>query len=122
MTLKAKIQLASGVDEEVTNVRIIHSRSGGSCTATFCFGSPHFMNEPKEGGSEVRGICLIDEEGELVSRHVEATFKQGQFLNVKAFFEMKSKAECERFSRFMERYSAANNMEFRPPESSNSNT
>ena len=72
--MEAKIQFIKGLDEKVLpNVRLTRSRDGSTGTATFRFKNPNILdkNTAKEG--EITGMYLIDEEGILETRDVNAS-------------------------------------------------
>lgn len=108
--MTAKIQLALGVDEEVSDVRLTRSKDGTSSTATFYFNSPACIQEGSTN-TEITGMFMLDEEGELVTRNVNAKFLNGQPAGIEAVFRMDGEYEWERFMRFMQRYAEANGME-----------
>jgi photosystem II protein len=98
----AEIQFIKGVDEEVVpDVRLTRSKDGSNGRAIFYFDNPKVM---QEGNLEIMGMYLVDEEGELVSREVNAKFVNGQPTAIEAIYAMKSSQAWDRFMRFMERY------------------
>jgi photosystem II protein len=106
----AKIQFSRGVDEDVTpEVRLTRSRSGESGTATFIFVNPKALSQSTT--EDITGMYLIDEEGELITRDVNAKFVNGKPEALEALYLMKSAAEWDRFMRFMERYAEENGLE-----------
>jgi len=107
--MAARIELARGVREEVSNVRMTRSRDGSSSTATFLFDAPNCIatDSPNQ---EILGLFMIDEEGELVSRDVKAKFLNGKSAGIEARYVMRGEAEWERFLRFMNRYAEATGM------------
>ncbi|MBD2105215.1 photosystem II reaction center protein Psb28 [Leptolyngbya sp. FACHB-261] len=108
----ASIQFARGVDEEVTNVRLTRSKDGLRGTATFFFEKPRVMNDADVDNRDITGMWMIDDEGELVTRTVNAKFVNGQPAGVEAIYRMDGSDEWERFMRFMERYAASNDLGF----------
>jgi len=106
----AKIQFSRGVDEDVTpEVRLTRSRSGESGTATFIFVNPKALSQSTT--EDITGMYLIDEEGELITRDVNAKFVNGKPEALEVLYLMKSAAEWDRFMRFMERYAEENGLE-----------
>ncbi|WP_373536658.1 photosystem II reaction center protein Psb28 [Microcoleus sp.] len=107
----AKIQFSRGIDEDVLpEVRLTRSKSGAQGTATFIFANPKALSSTST--QEITGMYMIDEEGEIMTREVNAKFVNGQPAGLEALYLMRSAEEWERFMRFMERYSAANGLGF----------
>lgn len=107
----ARIQFSRGVDEEVVpDVSLTRARDGSNGKAIFYFQNPNALS----GSSmeSITGMYLVDEEGELVTREVNAKFINGQPEALEATYVMKSPAEWDRFMRFMQRYGEANGLEF----------
>ncbi len=99
----AEIQFSKGVTEEVVpDIKVTRSRTGDTGTATFYFDSPKILSE--DSTDEITGMYLVDEEGEIVSREVKGKFVNGKARAIEAILIMKSRAEWDRFMRFMERY------------------
>ena len=99
----AEIQFSRGITEEVVpDIRVTRSKTGNTGTATFYFQDPKIL--AKDSTSEVTGMYLIDEEGEIVSREVKGKFVNGEARAIEAILIMKSTEEWDRFIRFMDRY------------------
>ncbi|HAN46855.1 MAG TPA: photosystem II reaction center protein Psb28 [Cyanobacteria bacterium UBA8156] len=109
--MKAVIQLARGINEEATDVKITRANDGSSSVATFFFEAPNCLAGDAQNTSEITGMFMIDEEGELVTRNVNGLFANGQSKGIRAIYKMSGEYEWERFLRFMDRYAAANGME-----------
>jgi photosystem II protein len=106
----AKIQFSKGLDETaVPEVQLTRSLTGESGTATFVFTKPQILEQSTE---DITGMYLIDEEGELVTREVNAKFVNGRPEVIEVLYLMKSVAEWDRFMRFMKRYAEAHGLEF----------
>lgn len=106
----ADIQFVQGVNEEIVpDVRLTRSRDGSNGRAIFYFDNPKIV---QEGNLEIMGMYMVDEEGELVSREVNAKFVNGQATAIEAVYVMKSPQEWDRFIRFMERYSESHGLGF----------
>ena len=106
----ATIQFSRGMDESsIPEVRLTRSKSGTQGTATFIFENPKSLIDSTEN---ITGMYMIDEEGEIITREVKAKFINGQPAGLEALYIMKSAEEWERFMRFMERFSGANNLGF----------
>jgi photosystem II 13kDa protein len=111
--MTAKIELARSIEEEATDVKITRSKDGATSTATFYFAEPTCMNEENQtSNNPILGMFMIDEEGELVTRNVNAKFINGKSAGVEAIYKMDGELEWERFMRFMNRYAEANGMGF----------
>ena len=73
---EATIQFFRGADEPVVpEIRLTRSRDGRTGQAYFVFENPEALK--KESITELKGMLLIDEEGELVTREVNARFING---------------------------------------------
>lgn len=106
----AEIQFVRGVNEEIVpDVRLTRSRDGSNGRAVFYFDKPKIV---QESNLEIMGMYMVDEEGELISREVNAKFVNGQATAIEAVYVMKSTQEWDRFIRFMERYSESHGLGF----------
>lgn len=110
--MTAKIQLTRGIDEEVTDVRITRAKDGSNGTATFIFKDPKCTNEANQALTDITGMFLIDEEGEMITRTVNAKFINGKSAGIEAIYIINSPQAWDRFIRFMNRYAEANGMGF----------
>ncbi|WP_019500202.1 photosystem II reaction center protein Psb28 [Pseudanabaena sp. PCC 6802] len=109
--MTARIQLAANIDEEATDVKITRSKDGSTSTATFYFAEPKCMSsENPEQSNNILGMFMIDEEGEIVTRNVNAKFINGKPAGIEAIYRMEGEFAWERFLRFMNRYAEANGM------------
>ena len=111
--MEANIQFIKGVNEKVLpNIRLTRSRDGSTGTATFRFKNPNILdkNTAKEG--EIKGMYLVDEEGVLKTREVNARFINGKPEAIESIYIMKSPEAWDRFMRFMERYGKNNGLVF----------
>lgn len=100
----AIIEFARGVLEVPTSVRLLKSKSSNRSSAIFRF------EEIKADTQNILKMTMIDEEGELVCRDVRGKFVNGEFKAIEVSYEMDTEADWERFQRFMERFSKANDM------------
>jgi len=108
-TIMATLQFYPGVDESVIpKIKITRSRDGSTGTASFVFEKPIALTGDNIDG--ITGLFLVDEEGELCTREVNARFVNGQPFALEAMYIMRSSAEWDRFMRFMDRYAEANDM------------
>lgn len=109
--IMTEIQFSRGITEDaVPDVRLTRSRDGSNGSATFYFQNPKALSQ--DSTDEITGMYLIDEEGELYTREVKATFVNGKPEALEAIYVMKSPAEWDRFMRFMERYAEENDLGF----------
>ena len=111
--MEAKIQFIKGLDEKVLpDVRLTRSRDGSTGTATFRFKNPNILDKTTAKEGEITGMYLIDEEGEIVTRDVNARFVNGKPQGIEAIYIMPEKKNWDRFMRFMERYAEENGLDF----------
>eukprot|EP00871_Galdieria_phlegrea_P000617 jgi/Galph1/1556/GphlegSOOS_G228.1 len=102
----ASIQFISGIDEEeIPSIKLTRSRDGKTGTATFIFINPKIFQKNSMEKGEITGMYLNDEEGQLISREVNAKFINGKPYKIEAIYIIKNNDEWDRFMRFMERYS-----------------
>lgn len=107
----AEIQFSPGVTEPVIpDIRVTRAKDGSNGRATFYFEQPNAL--VGDTPVEITGMYLVDEEGEIVTREVTAKFINGQPEALEAVHVMRSVEEWERFIRFMDRYSAQNELGF----------
>lgn len=108
----AQIQfsLASQPEEVIPDIRITRSPDGTNGMATFTFQNPVALDGDSMG--EISGLYLIDEEGELVSREVNAKFVNGKADAIEATYVIKTLDQWNRFMRFMERYAKEQGLDF----------
>lgn len=105
------IQFISGIDEEaIPEVRLTRSLSGEQGTATFIFENPKALSS--DTTEEITGMYMIDEEGQITTREVKAKFINGEPKALEGVHTMKTKAEWDRFMRFMERYAPEHGLGF----------
>ena len=111
--MEAKIQFIKGLDEKVLpNIRLTRSRDGSTGTATFYFKNPNILSKNTAKKGEITGMYLIDEEGILETRDVNAQFINGKLEAINAIYIMKNPESWSRFMRFMERYGDTNGLVF----------
>jgi photosystem II protein len=111
--MNAVIQFITGIDEEVSaEVRLTRSRDGSTGTATFYFEQPNVLNRNMSQAGEITGMFMIDEEGTLITRDVNARYINGKPQAIEAVYVIKNREAWDRFMRFMERYSSSNNLSF----------
>lgn len=111
--MEAKIQFIKGLDENVLpDVRLTRSRDGSTGTATFCFKNPNIFDKNTTRQGKITGMYLIDQEGTLETRDVNAVFINGKPQTIESIYIMKNSAEWDRFIRFMECYGKTNGLVF----------
>ena len=111
--MEAKIQYIKGIDEKVLpDVRLTRSRDGSTGTATFRFKNPNILDKCTAKQGEITGMFLIDKEGVLETRDVNARFVNGKPEAIESIYIMKNPESWDRFIRFMERYSQTNGLVF----------
>ena len=111
--MEAKIQFIRGFDETVLpDVRLTRSRDGSTGTATFRFKNPNILDKSTVKEGEITGMYLIDDEGILETRDVNAKFINGKPESIESIYIMKSPDDWDRFMRFMERYGETNGLVF----------
>lgn len=109
----AVIQFIQGINEEVIpDVKLTRSRDGNTGTATFRFANPKVLDSEMSTKGTITGMYLIDEEGEIVTRDVNARFVNGKPQGIEAIYIMAEKKNWDRFMRFMERYAEENGLDF----------
>jgi photosystem II protein len=109
--MAAAIQFFRGVDEPVVpDIRLTRSRDGLTGQALFVFEEPEAL--APETMNDITGMFLVDEEGELVTRKVDARFVNGRAAALEATFTWKSLEDFERFMRFAQRYAESHGMGF----------
>ena len=109
--IMAEIQFSRGITETVVpDVRLTRTKNGNNGAAKFYFEKPDALK--KESYKEITGMYLIDEEGELSTRQVQAKFINGQPAALEATYLIESPQDWERFMRFMNRYAEKNGLAF----------
>jgi photosystem II protein len=109
--MAAAIQFFRGVDEPVVpDIRLTRSRDGVTGQALFVFEEPEAL--APETMNDITGMFLVDEEGELVTRKVDARFVNGRAAALEATYTWKSLEDFERFMRFAQRYAESHDMGF----------
>lgn len=109
----AVIQFIKGINETVIpEVKLTRSRDGSTGTATFRFTYPKILEAHMADKGDITGMYLIDEEGELITRDVNAKFINGKPTGIESIYVIKNPHNWDRFMRFMERYAKNNNLSF----------
>jgi photosystem II protein len=118
--MKASIQFIENIDEEViAEVKLTRSRDGSTGTATFLFYQPTILDKNMSQAGEITGMYMVDEEGTIVTRDVNARYINGKPQSIEAVYIMKNREAWDRFMRFMERYSSSNDLTFKKSSSTN---
>jgi len=90
----AEIQFVRGLTEQVVpNVRLTRARDGSSGVATFSFQSPNVFDASTAAKGEITGMFMIDEEGELSTTSVNASFANGKPQSIESTYVMNSPQE-----------------------------
>lgn len=111
--MNAKIQFIRGLNEKVLpNVQLTRSRDGSTGTAKFRFKNPNILDKNTAKDGEITGMYLIDNEGILETRDVNACFINGKPEAIESIYIMQSPEAWDRFMRFMERYGETNGLVF----------
>ena len=105
----AAIQFFRGLNETATpEIRLTRSRDGRTGQALFIFEKPEALE--KETMGDIKGMIMVDEEGELTTRDVRARFVNGKPSALEATYVWKSETDFQRFMRFAERYAKSHGM------------
>ena len=96
--------------------QLTRARDGTNGVAYFTFDRPS-MFDPKETVEEtiqeaITAMRLVDEEGEIKSMDVSASFVNGQPVSLQVTHVMPTAEAWDRFIRFMDRYAAASELGF----------
>jgi len=111
--MTAQIQFIKGLNEKVLpEVKLTRSRDGSTGTATFKFKNPNILDKSTAKEGEITGMYLVDEEGTLETKDVNAKFINGKPQSIESVYIMKSPENWDRFMRFMERYGKSNGLSF----------
>jgi photosystem II protein len=106
----AEIQFVRGINETmVPDVRLTRSADGRTGRAFFRFEDPQVI---KDGNFEILGMYMLDEDGELITRDVNAKFVNGQLKALEVTYTMRSPEEWDRFMLFMNRYAESHGLGF----------
>jgi len=107
----AAIQFFRGVDEPVVpDIRMTRSRDGRTGQAIFVFDQPDALAPESMG--DIGGMYMVDEEGQLVTREVNAKFVNGKPAALEATYTWKTPEDFERFMRFAQRYADSHDLGF----------
>nr|QCI05516.1 photosystem II protein W [Crouania attenuata] len=110
----ATIQFIKGINETIIpEIALTRSRDGNTGTATFKFSNPDIVQPNMQDKGEIQGMYLKDEEGELITKEVNAKFINGKPKHIECIYIIKNPGEWDRFMRFMERYSNDNQLSFK---------
>ena len=111
--MEDKIQFIKVLDEKgLPDIRITWSRNRSTGTSTFRFKNSNILDKSTAKEGEITGMYLIDEEGILETRDVNARFINGKPEAIESIYIMKSPEAWDRFMRFMERYGETNGLVF----------
>ena len=111
--MTAVIQFIQGINEiSIPQVQLTRSPDGSTGTATFLFNNCSILEKQTSSEGEITGMYLIDEEGVLVTKDVNARFINGKPISIEALYIMKNSINWDRFMRFMQRYAKENGLTF----------
>ena len=119
MSLQApSIEFFQGVAEELSNVSLRRNKNTGMRNVLITFESLNALgkfNSFTKGSAQ--NLILVDSEGKIIvtPNSLKMIFggdEGNELKRVECKFEIKSDSHWERFTRFMERYAEANDMEF----------
>jgi len=109
----AYIQFIKGINEKVLpDIRLTRSRDGSTGTATFRFKNANILDKNLSLNGEITGMYMVDNEGILETRDVNACFVNGKPEVIESIYIMKSPEAWDRFMRFMKRYGESNGLVF----------
>lgn len=109
----AIIQFIQGINEtSIPQVKLTRSRDGNTGTATFRFNQPDILQSGMQDKGDITAMYLIDEEGQLLTKDVNAKFINGKPKAIESLYVIKNPSEWDRFMRFMERYSKVHGLTF----------
>ena len=110
---EVKIQFIKELNEKsIPSVRLTRSRDGSTGTAKFRFINANILSKDKSKRGEITGMYLIDEEGVLKTKDINAIFINGKPIGVESLLIIKGNNSWNRFMRFMRRYSTKNKLKF----------
>jgi photosystem II protein len=90
------------------------SRDGRTGQAIFVFDQPEALSPESMG--DIGGMYMVDEEGQLVTREVNAKFVNGKPAALEATYTWKTPEDFERFMRFAQRYADSHDLGFSQKE------
>nr|QJH88375.1 PsbW [Pterocladia lucida] len=109
----ALIQFIQGINETVIpDVKLTRSRDGSTGTATFRFNNPDILRPDMEDKGDITGMYLKDDEGDMITKDVNAKFINGKPEAIEAIYIIKSPRDWDRFMRFMDKYADDNELSF----------
>jgi len=111
--LYGQIQFVKGLEEKVIpKIKLTRAKDGSSGIATFVFDNPNVFDASTSAEGEVTGMFMVDDEGQLSTTDVNARFSNGKPQAIESTYVMTSPESWDRFMRFMESYSEANDLGF----------
>ena len=106
---KVAIQFHQGIDELVIpEIRLSRNRDGRNGQAIFSFKSPEALGS--ENYKDIKGMFLLDEEGQISTRDVNIVVTNGKKTAIKATYKWNTDNDFDRFMRFAQRYANKNNL------------
>ena len=117
-TIVPSIEFFQGIAEDLSGVSLRRNKRTGIRNVLMIFESLNALdkfNSFTKGSAQ--NLALIDSEGKILVRpnSIKIIFggdEGDELKQVKCTFEIESDSHWDRFTRFMDRYAEANNMEF----------
>nr|YP_009488659.1 photosystem II reaction center psb28 protein [Grateloupia filicina]AWD77397.1 photosystem II reaction center psb28 protein [Grateloupia filicina] len=110
----AVIQFIKGINEDVVpEVKLTRSKDGSTGTATFRFNNPSILQSVMKDEGDITGMYLRDDEGDILTKDVNAKFINGKPHAIESIYVIKSPSDWDRFMRFMEKYAKDNELSFK---------
>ena len=97
--------------ENVDYIKILYNMSEAKAQEALRILPKEQLKELK-GMADIGGMYMVDEEGQMVTRDVNAKFVNGKPAGLEATYTWKTTDDFERFMRFAERYAQANDLGF----------
>ncbi len=105
----AAIQFFDDIDEPVVpEIRVTRGRDGKTGQAIFVFEEPKALSSETIG--DITGMTMIDQDGILKTKEVNARFLNGTPSAIEATYTWKTEADFERFMRFAKSYAKVNGL------------
>ena len=106
---EAKIQFYEGTDEPVVpEIRLTRGRDGSTGQALFVFEKPQALSSITDG--EIKGMLMIDTEGEILTKEVKVKFVDGEPIFLEAVYTWKNSSDFDRFMRFANSYAKSHGL------------
>ena len=101
--MEAEIKFFKNVSEAVIpEIKLTRNKDKRSGNALFTFEKPGSLSNGDL--SSIKGMYMIDKEGELFTRDVNIHFSNEESSSIQVKYKWSSTIEFERFMRFIDRY------------------